>query len=384
MTDLSLMVSKFHECMEHINKQNCKDCIQYLIVLDSFEYRQREQEFITYLKDEAINPYFFYSKYENRITEIFQRTRIIGGVITHIIYWILSLEYAIKLFDKKYAKYNNIIFINPIVGIFYSLLSRIFFINKNITIGGFLFENKNNRVYLTLRKWFVNFSYKKVNHIFVYGENEVTYYSKIFPKLGNKFKYIKYGRDFCYKDKKDFSYDIPYIASGGRSNRDFETLCTAMHLLEGEKDIPVCLIATRPEAITAKIEQSPVKIQYGITLNQFGSFIDHSIIFVLPLLNTTLSAGHMVMMEVLSHGKPIIVTDIPSIRNYVSEEQVTFYKPGNAEDLANKIQYVLKNLHSKEIVNKIKNGRMLYETDFSFKSLLKRIIQKSIEFNNYE
>lgn len=350
---------------------------QYLIVLDSFEYKAKESEFYSYLRD-IINPHFFYSKYENRITEQFQKTPIIGGMITHIAYWMLSLGYAIKLFNKKYAEINNIIFINPIVGIFYCLLSRMKFVNKNIIIGGFLFENKKNKIYFLLRKSFVNFSYKNVSQIFVYGENEVSYYAKMFPKLQDKFQYVKYGRDFNYADKKNFTYDKEYIASGGRSNRDFETLCSAMNILKGKNNIPVCLIATRPEAVSAKMKQSPVHIKYGITLNQFGSFIEHSRLFVLPLLNTQLSAGHMVMMEVLSHGKPIIVTDIPAIRDYVSEEQVVFYQPENANDLANKIQYVLKNLHSDEITTKIKNGKILYDTEFSFKALLKRIIQKSM------
>ena len=371
--------------MEHINSRDQNtNTNQFLIVLDSIEYKQREQEFIEYLASNSVNPCFFYSKYENWLTEIFQRTKIIGGVITHICYWILSLWYAIKLFRKKYLVVNNIIFINPIVGIFYSLISRILFINKRIIIGGFLFENKKNKVYLHLRKLFVNFSFKNVSQIFVYGENEVAYYSTQFPKLQDKFQYVKYGRDFNYANNKDFIYDKEYIASGGRSNRDFETLCSAMNILKEKNDIPICLIATRPEAVSVKMKQSPVHIKYGITLNQFGAFIEHSKLFVLPLLNTQLSAGHMVMMEVLAHNKPIIVTDIPSIRNYVSEEQVVFYQPGNANDLANKIQYVLKNLHSDEIATKIKNSKILYDTEFSFKALLKRIIQKSIEIRSHE
>ncbi len=356
---------------------------QCLIVLDSYEYKAKESEYYLFLHD-IINPQFFYSKYENRITEQFQKTPIIGGMITHIAYWMLSLGYAIKLFNKKYAKISNIIFINPIVGIFYCLLSRIKSVNKTIIIGGFLFENKKNKIYLLLRKLFVNFSYKNVSQIFVYGENEVSYYAKIFPKLQDKFQYVKYGRDFNYAEKKDFIYDKEYIASGGRSNRDFETLCSAMNILKGKNDIPICLIATRPEAVSIKMKQSPVHIKYGITLNQFGAFIEHSKLFVLPLLNTQLSAGHMVMMEVLAHNKPIIVTDIPSIRDYVSEEQVVFYKPENANDLANKIRYVLENLHSDEITIKIKNGKILYDTEFSFKALLKRIIQKSMELRSYE
>ena len=349
-----------------------------LIILDSFEYKQRERELFMQLED-IVNPHFFYSKYENRLTELFQRTKIVGGLLTHITYWIMSLGYAFRLLSSKYSKNSLIIFINPIVGIFYCMLSRFLFFRKNIAIGGFLFEIKKNKAYLLARKAFVNFCYKKVEHIFVYGENEVEHYNLLFPKLKGKFEYVKYGRDFIYKDKKDFHVSGPYIASGGRSNRKYETLCSAMKVLNSNNIDIECLIATRPECVTSDMEHSPVKFQYGITLNQFGSFIEHSTIFVLPLLNTQLSAGHMAMMEAMANEKPIIVTDIPAIRDYVSENHVTFYKPDDSEDLASKISFVLNNIRSEQILDKVKQAKLLYENEYSFKALLRRIVLKTTD-----
>lgn len=321
----------------------------------------------------------YYTKYENRLTEIFQRMKFIGGLLTHISYWLMSIAYAFQLLKGKYSKCQSLIFVNPIVGIFYSLLDRILFLHKNISVGGFLFEQKKNKLYLGLRKNFVNFCYKNVRHIYVYGENEVEYYNLIFPKLKGKFEYVKYGRDFLYKDKKEFIHNAPYIASGGRSNRKFETLCSAMSIMKAQ-NIPFdCLVATRPECVTSAMEKSPVIFQYGITLNQFGSFIEHSSIFVLPLLNTKLSAGHMAMMEAMANERPIIVTDIPAIRNYVSEKHVTFYKPDDEKDLADKMIYLLKNINSDGIKDKVREAKSLYEEEYSFRALLRRIVLKSLK-----
>lgn len=224
----------------------------------------------------------------------------------------------------------------------------------------------------------MNFCYKKVSKLFVYGENEVSYYQNVFPKLKNKFEYVKYGRDFSYKNKKDFVYNNPYIASGGRSNRKFETLCDAMELLnQNGMDID-CLVATRPECVNSNMQKSKVKFVYGITLNQFGSFIEHSVLFVLPLQNIKLSAGHMAMLEAMSKGKPVIVTDIPAIRDYVSENEVTFYNPDDARDLANKISYIYNNLTSDDVELKRQKALSLYNDEYSFKALLKRIVNQSI------
>ena len=352
-----------------------KDC---LIVLDSFEYKLREKELLGALFD-IVTPTFYYSKYENSLTELFQKTKIVGGFLTHVTYWIMSFCYAWKLFGKEFSKFEYLVFINPIVGIFYCLLARILHIERKISIGGFLFESKANKLYFNSRKIFVNFCYKNVEHIFVYGENEVEHYNLLFPKLKGKFEYVKYGRDFIYKDKKAFHVSGPYIASGGRSNRKYETLCSAMKVLNSNNIDIECLIATRPECVTSDMEHSPVKFQYGITLNQFGSFIEHSTIFVLPLLNTQLSAGHMAMMEAMANEKPIIVTDIPAIRDYVSENHVTFYKPDDSEDLASKISFVLNNIRSEQILDKVKQAKLLYENEYSFKALLRRIVLKTTD-----
>ena len=130
-----------------------KNC---LIVLDSFEYKQREKELLGALFD-IVNPTFYYSKYENSLTELFQKTKIVGGFFTHVTYWIMSFYYAWKLFGKDFSKFEYLVFINPIVGIFYCLLARILHIERKISIGGFLFESKANKLYFNSRKIFVNF-----------------------------------------------------------------------------------------------------------------------------------------------------------------------------------------------------------------------------------
>lgn len=353
--------------------------VESLIVLDSLEYKAREGELVECLKDLA-DVRLYYTKYESKLTELFQRTKGIGGFLTHISCWLMSFLYACKLLLRRYNYKSTIVFVNPLVGIFYCLLARLLFIRQNIAVAGFLFEMKRNNFYLRIREAFVNFCYRDVRNLFVYGETEVEQYNLLFPKLKGKFEYVRYGRDFRYKNKKDFVFNRPYIASGGRSNRNFETLCSAFGILKEQGSPFDCLIATRPECVTSSMKKTPVIFQYGITLNQFGSFIEHSTIFVLPLLDTRLSAGHMAMMEAMANEKPIIVTDIPAIRDYVSESQVTFYKPGDAEDLAGKISNVVNNVCTKEVQDKVRQAKLLYEKDYSFNALLRRIVLKTIPY----
>lgn len=345
---------------------------QILIVLDSFEYKNQEEQLKQRLGQ--THSYFFeYTRYENSVTEIFQKMRFFGSFLTHLSYWALSFFYTVKFF-VKYRATKNIIFVNPIVGIFYSALSRLFFRNQKLTIAGFLFEEKSNKVYWVLRKTFVNFCYKNVANIIVYGDSEIKYYSSIFLTLASKFKFVEYGRDFYYSNKKEFKFSDTYISSGGRSNRDYQTLCDAFDIANEQFPELNCLVATRPECVVVNMSKSKIKFIYGVTLNQFGSFIENSEFFVLPLLNTNLSAGHMSMMEAMAVGKVVLVTDIPSIRDYVSETEVFFYEPDNSKNLADQLIYIYKNRNSEAVNNKTTASKKLYMQKYSFAALLERII----------
>lgn len=350
-----------------------------LIVLDSFEYKETQYALEASIND-LCRPKFVYTKYENSVTERFQRMKFIGAFFTHITYWFLSLKFAFSIL--KYRNVSSIIFINPIVGIFYSGITRLFHFKQSLTIAGFLFEKKKNRFYYYIRKKIVEYCFAKVKNIVVYGQDEIESYSDEFPSLKDKFRFILYGKDFHYKTIKKFHYPKRYIASGGRSNRKFETLCKAFSLFKLDIDNYDCLIATRPECVTPDMKKTEVKFVYGIVLNQFGEFIKGADFFVLPLRNIRLSAGHMVMMEAMSLKIPVIVTDIPAIRDYVNDTHVFFYKADDAESLCETMKFVSKNRNNEIVKSKIVNAFNLYESKYSFKALLRRLILVSIVNTN--
>lgn len=345
-----------------------------LIVLDSYEYQRNEDLFKNAIGDYC-DPIFTYSEYENKLIHFFHKLPYIGGALTRLSYWWISFLKSISILFK-YKSCKNKLFINPIVAIFYSFLSRIFFKTEKISIAGFLFENKSNKIYLELRKWFVNYSYKKIDRIFVFSQNEVNTYRQLFPKLADKFTFEKYGRDYQYAKREEYKDEVNYISSGGRSNRDFKTLCEAMKILEIRYSELKCVIATRPEAIhNVQVPKNTI-ITYNVKLNRFGSFIENSSIFILPIIDTSLSAGHMSLLEAMSLNKIIVTADIPSIRDYVSEETVFFYKPEDQSSLASIIEYVYSNMDKNEQI--ANNAMALYTNEYTFKAFLTRLARKSV------
>lgn len=316
---------------------------------------------------------FFHTKYETKEIQFMFRMKFIGNMLSHISYWLLSLKYACLLLSNKYSQHNRKIFINPIVGIFYALLRRFFPISETIIIAGFLFSPKRNKLYYVLRKAFVSFSYKNVSQIVVYSNNEKEYYSKIFQNLGNKIVFVQYGRD--YPQHRNIDNQGAYIFSGGGSNRDYKTLCEAMHHVSDIK----CIIATRPTYIDEFKAPNSVEIKYNVTVDTFGAWIKHSTFFVLPIIDTQLSAGHMALFEAMKNGKLTIVADIPAIRDYVDEECVLFYKPEDAQDLAKIIRYAVDNYCDDELRKIAQNAYEKYYNQFTFEALLRRLCIQSLK-----
>ena len=355
-------------------KQNFSSNV--LIVLDSYKYVTKENVIRSEL-EQFCNPSFYYTDYENKLIRFFHGIKGIGNFLSHIAYWTASLFSAIKIFHRM-EDHGSKIFINPLVGIFYCFLLALLKKNDDVCIAGFLFVEKQNKLYLSWREKFVNFSYARANKIIVYSSNEVGHYSQRFPLLASKFKFIKYGRDYDIFKENEYLSNEKYVASGGSSNRDFNTLACALDHLEKKKVAVKCKIATRPGADILQCSPSNLEILYDIRLDKFGSFLDKSLFVVIPVKNSGVSGGHMALLEAMSRGKLIIVTDIPGVRDYVDEENVIFYKPEDSIDLAGKIEYVLTNLNDEFLLEKAENAKKLYFEKYHFCALVNRLVKEMV------
>lgn len=277
-------------------------------------------------------------EYENALISFFQRTKYCGKFFARILYWIKSFSAAFNIFFSKNRWPKGVIFVNPIVGIFYCFLCSLLLCrNKyNIVVSGFLFENKSSSLYLFIRSLFVKFSYRCATKIVVYGSSEISHYAKLFPELTDKFVFIPYGRNFSNGTEKYQNNNTVYISSGGASNRDYSTLLNAIKYINNDlhiKNFPIVKIATRPSVLD-RSDIRGVEVIYDISPTLFGDFLSKSVFFVLPLADVQISAGHMALLEAMSLGKKIIVSDIQAVRDYVTDGEVFLYRSGDYVGLA--------------------------------------------------
>ncbi|GGE22965.1 glycosyltransferase [Streptococcus himalayensis] len=328
------------------------------IVVDNECHQKHEEYYKTFASDVDV----IYTDYEDSLIRKVRNYSIVGSFLYHVLMWKKSMNYAKKIIKTEG---DNVLCINPLVGLFLGLFNRG---HKNIVLAGFLFEPKKNKLYYSLRKILVNLSLKNIKDIVVYSEREVSYYARIFPKYKQKFKFIHYGLD--YTDEKTYEGFLPneFVFSGGGSNRDYDTLIKAYELSYLSEPL---IIANQPWRIP-KTDDSRIEILSDVVLETFGDVLGNSKMLVLSLKDVELSAGHMVMLQGMSLGVPIIVNDIPAVRDYVDESMVTFYQSGDILQLKNLLEKFDPN--SIEIRKKADNAKSQYWKKYTSRGLMDRLV----------
>lgn len=331
--------------------------MENLIILDS-ELQKKNEEYYQSLHGGS---QVVYTNYESPLIRKVRNFKYIGSALYHLLMWKKSYDYA-----RQFVKYDvkKIICLNPLVGIFLGVFNKN---GKKITLAGFLFEHKKNKIYYFLRKQLVNKTLQNVDNVVVYSSKEIDYYSKIFPTYKDKFNFVHYGLDYDNQGTYQGNLPTEYIFSGGGSNRDYETLVKAVEF--SKLSIP-CVIATQPWRVP--MHGPNIHVLSDVVVETFGDVLAKSNVLVLSLKDIDLSAGHMVMLQAMSLGVPIIVNDIPSVRDYVDESLVTFYPSGDYEKLAQLIEEF--DPLADEVVQRVKKAKTLYFGNYTSIKLMERLL----------
>ncbi len=91
----------------------------------------------------------------------------------------------------------------------------------------------------------------------------------------------------------------------------------------------------------------------------------------------------MKLFEYVATGRPIIASGTPALREIVSEHEVLFYEPDNAQDLALVVQHAIT--HGRELAPKIEAAKRLAAA-FSWRARAERIvrfIEEGVSENSY-
>ena len=180
-----------------------------------------------------------------------------------------------------------------------------------------------------------------------------------------------------------------YFFSSGKTNRDYKTLLEA---IEKSPDQKFLLIGHFPESkkikkyknlkvLISEKNQTDTAVSYEILKN----YISESIAVCISLnFDPNDTCGFTEMLEAMSMGKPILMTNSGCLDIDIEKEEIGLYvNPGDATDWVRKISYLTNNPRKAKQMGE--NGRKLIEKAYNISSYENRIhnfLNKISKFRN--
>ena len=234
-----------------------------------------------------------------------------GGFIQRIIRYAKYFIVPMKIV-KNYRGYNKILAWQQFYGLILAFYFRIFHIQNvpEIVVMTFIYKEKKSnigRIYDKFMKYIV--SSGLIKYFVVFSESEKKKYAKYFNVSEDLFISEVLGYE-------DMTNRVPicepedFYLSVGRSNRDYKFLIDVW----GNEQLKIICDTLRKSNVSQNIQ-----IITDCHDNEYFTELSKCKAVIVPLEDTHISSGQLVIIQAMMYGKPVIVTENDTVRNYVDD-----------------------------------------------------------------
>lgn len=236
-----------------------------------------------------------------------------------------------------------------------------------------LYRNKPLRYFFVKNLW--TFALFGCKNIIVSSDAMLDYYKKIFKKAD--YALIPYGiekKEYSSIDEKDSTVIKSF------KNRKLFVLCSVglfiyrkgfhqlIELLKNNKDVALVLIGDGDERQRLENMAKEANIEDRIFMPGFRNNSYNYYRFSDAYAHVSYSEGFgLAMLEALSHGLPLICSNLDIYNNYLSDSDVAFFKVDDSKSLQNALDKVRKNTGYYSI-----KSYKLFEKNFSSQAMASR------------
>jgi glycosyltransferase involved in cell wall biosynthesis len=185
-----------------------------------------------------------------------------------------------------------------------------------IVLPAFIFTEKKGLVKSFLNKKYFSWILQFADGIICHSRKEVDSNTRRFPRLRGRFMYYPYGIHVCEKPPGiEATLASKNAVCAGRSGRDFDLLLSAAQGVPAQFQI-IC--DQFPKRLTKKLTDQFVLLDNCYHKCYFDELKDSRFV-VIPLRSDDISAGQMVLLQAMSMGKPCVITETGTTRDYIRE-----------------------------------------------------------------
>lgn len=232
----------------------------------------------------------------------------VGNLVRYIMYFLIPFDVFIH---RKNIK--RVVAWQQFFGFSLSFFLKLFGVKKMpyIYVMEMIYKPKRGligKIYFN----YVNYSIHNacIKKIFVFSNHEATLYSDVFNVQRNKFQVLQLGIEDDYAKFKNMISDEGYYLAAGRSNRDYDFLISSW---DRSKELRiVCDSGGVNASDNIEIIQNAYNDDYLMLLSKC-----HCVI--IPLKDTDISSGQLVVLQAMMIGKPVIVSDNLTISEYLDD-----------------------------------------------------------------
>lgn len=289
-----------------------------------------------------------------------------NSLYRHFSYFMIALK---TFFYRN--KYPYIIFWQQFIGLYYGLISRIFFFlisrPKTIVLTLIFIDRQgfSGNLYRKIFRFMLNS--KAITYAVCHSKSEIKYYKNILKPKNNKIVFTEVGEGEPGVTKQHDYEDI-YFFSGGGSKRDYKTL------IEAFKDLDYKLkVACLPTHVK-NIEIPPnVEIIHNAWHKEFEKLIMNSYAVILTLQDPNISSGQLVLIKSMRMGKPAIVTAGDCLKDYADESFAISVKDHSPNEIIRAVNVIAND--KKKSAAMAQNAFELYRNKHSRYKYVKRVCE---------
>jgi glycosyltransferase involved in cell wall biosynthesis len=225
----------------------------------------------------------------------------------------------------------------------FSLLRAVRLRRVPIVLGSFIYTTRASGWQNRLRHAFFGLVLARASIVVVHSRLEAERYAKIFARSRTRFVFVPWGTTIDARARlTNGAAALPgqgnIVVAAGKSSRDYRTLIAAVAGTDAQARIICdCFPGDKLPQVTPNV--TLLRDCHG---EAYLRELANAAIVVVPLTNTEISAGQMVLIQAMGLGKAIIVSDTPTIRDYVTAGHDAVLVPqGNAAALRDAIAHLL-------------------------------------------